>query len=53
MFSLKMKKNQGVVATLFWNLRVNALVATQVVEDGTMSSLIVRYSFAFHFVVAY
>lgn len=53
MFSLKMKKNQGVVATLFWNLLVNALVATQVVEDGTMSSLIVRYSFAFHFVVVY
>ncbi|KAI4524789.1 hypothetical protein K523DRAFT_320247 [Schizophyllum commune Tattone D] len=30
----------GVVAALFWSLLANALVATQVVEDGTMSSLI-------------
>jgi hypothetical protein len=32
----------GAVAALFWMLLCNALVATQVVEDGTPSSLIVR-----------
>ena len=32
----------GAVAALFWMLLGNALVATQVVEDGTPSSLIVR-----------
>jgi hypothetical protein len=32
----------GAVATLFWMLLGNALVATQIVEDGTPSSLIVR-----------
>jgi hypothetical protein len=32
----------GAVAALFWTLLGNALVATQVVEDGTPSSLIVR-----------
>lgn len=31
----------GVVAALFWGLLANAIVATQVVEDGTLSSLIV------------
>ena len=33
----------GTVAALFWSLLANALVATQVVEDGTMSSLAVRF----------
>ena len=33
----------GLVITLFWVLLANALVATQVVEDGTLSSLIVRF----------
>ncbi len=32
----------GAVAALFWMLLGNALVATQLVEDGTPSSLIVR-----------
>ena len=32
----------GTVAALFWTLLGNALVSTQVVEDGTLSSLIVR-----------
>ncbi|KAF5341052.1 hypothetical protein D9611_006152 [Ephemerocybe angulata] len=31
----------GMVAALFWTLLANAIVATQVVEDGTLSSLIV------------
>ncbi|THH03733.1 hypothetical protein EW145_g6050 [Phellinidium pouzarii] len=30
----------GLVATLFWTLLANALVATQVVEDGTPSSIV-------------
>ncbi|KIJ63008.1 hypothetical protein HYDPIDRAFT_176115 [Hydnomerulius pinastri MD-312] len=30
----------GLVATLFWALLGNAIVATQVVEDGTLSSII-------------
>ncbi|TFK37354.1 chitin synthase III catalytic subunit [Crucibulum laeve] len=30
----------GSVAALFWSLLANALVATQVVEDGTMSSMV-------------
>jgi len=30
----------GLVATLFWTLLANAIVATQVVEDGTLSSMI-------------
>jgi len=30
----------GLVATLFWALLANAIVATQVVEDGTLSSLV-------------
>lgn len=32
----------GVVVALFWSLLANAIVATQVVEDGTLSSLVVR-----------
>jgi len=32
----------GAIAALFWMLLGNALVATQIVEDGTPSSLIVR-----------
>ncbi|KAG6843971.1 hypothetical protein H0H87_011252 [Tephrocybe sp. NHM501043] len=32
----------GFVAAFFWALLANALVATQVVEDGTWSSLVVR-----------
>jgi hypothetical protein len=37
----------GVVAALFWTLVANAVVATQVVEDGTWSSLVVSsYPFA-------
>ncbi|EDR08112.1 uncharacterized protein LACBIDRAFT_250182, partial [Laccaria bicolor S238N-H82] len=35
----------GVVAGLFWALLANAIVATQVVEDGTLSSLIPYYIF--------
>jgi Chitin synthase export chaperone len=31
----------GLVAALFWGLVANALVATQVVEDGTVSSIVV------------
>lgn len=31
----------GVVAATFWALLANAIVSTQVVEDGTLSSLIV------------
>lgn len=34
----------GIVAALFWTLLGNAIVSTQVVEDGTLSSLIVRLS---------
>jgi hypothetical protein len=34
----------GIIAALFWALIANALVATQVVEDGTPSSLVVRAS---------
>jgi hypothetical protein len=30
----------GLVATLFWTLLANAIVATQIVEDGTLSSII-------------
>lgn len=33
---------QGLIATTFWMLLGNGIVATQVVEDGTMSSLVVR-----------
>jgi hypothetical protein len=34
----------GAVVGLFWTLLGNAIVSTQVVEDGTLSSLIVRSS---------
>lgn len=37
----------GVVVALFWTLLGNAIVSTQVVEDGTLSSLIVRFSLCF------
>jgi len=33
----------GVVAAMFWGLVANAVVATQVVEDGTLSSLVPYY----------
>jgi len=33
----------GLVITLFWSLLANAIVATQVVEDGSISSLIPFY----------
>ncbi|KAF8056510.1 chitin synthase III catalytic subunit [Lyophyllum atratum] len=36
----------GVVAALFWALLANAVVATQVVEDGTWSSLVPYYTLA-------
>ncbi|TFY82526.1 hypothetical protein EWM64_g1485 [Hericium alpestre] len=39
----------GVVAALFWALLGNAIVATQVVEDGTISSLIPYYFFSVAF----
>lgn len=32
----------GLVAATFWTLLANGLVSTQMVEDGTVSSLIVR-----------
>jgi hypothetical protein len=34
---------QGLIAATFWLLLGNAIVATQVVEDGTMSSLVVCF----------
>ncbi|KAJ7066808.1 chitin synthase III catalytic subunit [Mycena belliarum] len=42
----------GTVAALFWSLLANALVATQVVEDGTPSSLIPFYAIAIAFFAA-
>lgn len=33
----------GLVVTLFWALLGNAIIATQIIEDGTLSSLIVRF----------
>ena len=33
----------GLVITLFWSLLANAIVATQIIEDGSMSSLIVCF----------
>ncbi|KAG6864434.1 hypothetical protein C0991_009560, partial [Blastosporella zonata] len=36
----------GFVAAFFWALLANALVATQVVEDGTLSSLVPYYIFS-------
>jgi len=41
----------GLVAALFWSLLANAIVATQVVEDGTMSSLIPFHIFSLLFFV--
>lgn len=32
----------GLVAATFWTLLGNAILSTQIVEDGTLSSLIVR-----------
>lgn len=37
----------GVVVALFWGLLANALIATQVVEDGTWSSLVPYYIVSF------
>ncbi|KAA1477449.1 hypothetical protein DENSPDRAFT_861540 [Dentipellis sp. KUC8613] len=42
----------GAVAALFWVLLANAIVATQVVEDGTISSLIPVYFFTAAFFAA-
>jgi len=42
----------GAVATLFWMLLGNALVATQIVEDGTPSSLIPFYVLTIIFMAA-
>ncbi|KAG7092368.1 hypothetical protein E1B28_008727 [Marasmius oreades] len=39
----------GLVATLFWSLLSNALVSTQVVEDGTISSILPFTIFAIAF----
>ena len=37
----------GAVVALFWGLLANGIVATQVVEDGTMSSMIVSAHFGY------
>ncbi|EJD02533.1 uncharacterized protein FOMMEDRAFT_141532 [Fomitiporia mediterranea MF3/22] len=42
----------GLVASLFWALLANGLVATQIVEDGTLSSLVPIGIFALLFFVA-
>jgi hypothetical protein len=34
----------GAIAALFWALLANAIVASQVVEDGTLSSIIVSFA---------
>ncbi|KAF8636298.1 hypothetical protein AX17_003652 [Amanita inopinata Kibby_2008] len=39
----------GLVAALFWSLLANAIIAMQVVEDGTLSSLIPFYIFTLAF----
>lgn len=39
----------GMVAATFWALLANGIVATQVVEDGTLSSLIPFFIFSFLF----
>ncbi|ELU36368.1 Chs3p domain-containing protein [Rhizoctonia solani AG-1 IA] len=41
--------HQGLIATTFWMLLGNAIVATQVVEDGTMASLVPFYAFSLFF----
>ncbi|QRV74345.1 Chitin synthase III catalytic subunit [Ceratobasidium sp. AG-Ba] len=43
--------HMGLIATMFWMLLGNAIVATQVVEDGTMSSLVPFYAFSLFFFV--
>lgn len=42
----------GLVATLFWTLLANAIVATQIVEDGTLSSIVPFSIFSVAFFVA-
>ncbi|KZT18569.1 hypothetical protein NEOLEDRAFT_1143240, partial [Neolentinus lepideus HHB14362 ss-1] len=42
----------GLVAALFWALLANAIVATQVVEDGTLSSLVPFHFFTLAFFAA-
>ncbi|CAE6527791.1 unnamed protein product [Rhizoctonia solani] len=44
--------HMGLIATTFWMLLGNGIVATQVVEDGTMSSLVPFYAFSLFFFVA-
>ncbi|CAE6512969.1 unnamed protein product [Rhizoctonia solani] len=41
--------HMGLIAATFWMLLSNAIVATQVVEDGTMSSLVPFYAFSLFF----
>ncbi|KAG8743473.1 hypothetical protein FRC10_011945 [Ceratobasidium sp. 414] len=43
--------HMGLIAAMFWMLLANAIVATQVVEDGTMSSLVPFYAFSLFFFV--
>jgi len=35
----------GARATQFWSLLANPIIVTQVVEDGTLSSLLVHHCF--------
>ncbi|KAB5588357.1 Chitin synthase export chaperone [Ceratobasidium theobromae] len=44
--------HMGLIAATFWMLLGNAIVATQIVEDGTMSSLVPFYAFSLFFFVA-
>jgi len=37
----------GLVVSLFWILIANAIVATQLIEDGTMASIAVRHALWF------
>ncbi|CAE7215978.1 unnamed protein product [Rhizoctonia solani] len=41
--------HMGLIAATFWMLLGNGIVATQVVEDGTMSSLVPFYAFSLFF----
>ncbi|KAF8593974.1 hypothetical protein BDV93DRAFT_189497 [Ceratobasidium sp. AG-I] len=43
--------HMGLIATTFWMLLGNGIVATQVVEDGTMSSLVPFYALSLFFFV--
>ena len=43
--------HMGLIAATFWALLGNAIVATQVVEDGTMSSLVPFYALSMIFFV--